>query len=182
MSSAMSSRIKPAIACLSLGVVALDQWTKWLIEHTVETFETIEVIPDFFNIIHVTNTGIAFGLFPSHGSVLGTAMLAALGIVALGIVTFYFWKAPPSQGLLLAALSLVMGGAIGNLIDRVFLGQVTDFFDFFIGTRHWPTFNVADSAISVGIVLLALETLLPATARGAQTGVAHDQGLAEDSG
>ena len=150
------------MCCIALGTMALDQWSKWLIERTLSPFDSLDVVPGFLKIIQVTNSGIAFGLFPSHGSWFGTALLALFGIAALAIVTYYFLKAPPDQTLLLIALALVMGGALGNLTDRILLGEVTDFLDFYIQTHHWPTFNVADSAISVGIGLLALETLLPA--------------------
>jgi signal peptidase II len=151
----MKNRLLP----LPLLVVALDQWSKWLIEQELARYATIPVIPGFFSITHVTNTGIAFGLFPSRGDLTGTVMLVLLGLAALAVVSAYFWRAAARQRLLLCALALIMGGAVGNLIDRILLHAVTDFFDVYVGTHHWPTFNVADSAISIGIGLLALETL-----------------------
>jgi lipoprotein signal peptidase len=80
------------------------------------------------------------------------------------VVAVYFWRTPANQKLLLSALALIMGGAVGNLIDRILLHAVTDFLDVYVGSYHWPTFNVADSAITVGIGLLALETLRAAPA------------------
>ncbi|HVS16911.1 MAG TPA: signal peptidase II [Thermoanaerobaculia bacterium] len=151
--------MKSRFLLLPLLVVAVDQWSKWLIERRLELYESTTVIPGFFDIVHVFNTGIAFGLFPSRGELFGTVVLGLLGLVALSIVGVYFTRAAPHHTLLLFALSLIMGGAIGNLIDRLLLGAVTDFFDVYVGSRHWPTFNVADSAISIGIGLLALETL-----------------------
>lgn len=156
-----ATTIKAKALSLAVLVVALDQWSKWLIERDLERFDSITVIPGFFSLLNVRNTGIAFGLLPSHGSLWGTAILIVLGLVALGVVTYYFLRAPTEQVLLLLALALVMGGAVGNLIDRVMLGAVTDFLDVYVGEHHWPTFNVADSAISIGIALLAIETLLP---------------------
>jgi signal peptidase II len=151
--------MKVRLLLLPLSIVALDQWSKWVIEATLERYQRVRVIPGLFDIIHVENSGIAFGLFPSRGEIAGTILLALLGMAALVVVAAYFARAGDHQTLLLVALSLVMGGAIGNLVDRVLFGAVTDFLDLYLGTRHWPTFNLADSAITVGIGLLALETL-----------------------
>ena len=155
----MLSPLKSYLLCISAAVVALDQFSKWLVEKNLGLYERVEIIPNYFRLAHVTNDGIAFGLFPSGGSGLATAVLAILGLLALSVVTFYFLSTPDWQRLLLTALALVLGGAVGNLVDRLMQGHVTDFFDAYVGTHHWPTFNVADSAISVGIVLLAIETL-----------------------
>jgi signal peptidase II len=160
--------VKSRFLLLPLLVVALDQWSKWLIEQRLELYESVTVIPGFFDIIHVFNTGIAFGLFPSRGELFGTVLLGALGLVALGVVGLYFSRAAAHQTVLLFALALIMGGAIGNLVDRLLLGAVTDFFDVYVGSRHWPTFNVADCAISVGIGLLALETVRTPSAQPAE--------------
>ena len=151
--------MKSRYLLVPLAVVAADQWSKWLIEERFDLYEGVSVIPGFFDLVHVLNTGIAFGLFPSRGETFGTVVLAVLGLAALSIVGLYFSRAESHQRLLLLALSLIMGGAVGNLIDRLLMGAVTDFLDVYVGSRHWPTFNVADSAISVGIGLLALETL-----------------------
>ncbi len=150
---------KPHFLLLSLIIVALDQWSKWWVERSIEAYHSVEVIPGFFQLIMAKNTGIAFGLFPSRGEALGTAILAAFGLLALGLVATLFVRTPAQQPLLLLALALVLGGAIGNLTDRVMLGAVTDFLDVFVGTRHFPTFNIADSAISVGIVFLAWDSV-----------------------
>ena len=143
---------------VSLGVVVLDQWTKWLVELHLPHHAAHPVIPGFLNLTHVRNTGVAFGLFASEGGKSGTLLLTLLGLAALTAVGLYFWYAPPGDRLLLVALSLVVGGAIGNLIDRVSSGAVTDFIDVYVGTHHWPSFNVADSAISIGIVLMAIDS------------------------
>ena len=104
------------------------------------------------------NTGVAFGLFAADG-VSASWMLTALGLLALGAVGVYFGIASPRDRGLLIALALVVGGAVGNLIDRVSSGAVTDFIDVYVGAHHWPSFNVADSAISIGIVLMAIDSL-----------------------
>ena len=142
---------------LSLGVVVLDQWTKWLVEVHLPHHTSHPLIPGFLNLTHVRNTGVAFGLFASEG-IDGSWLLTLLGLAALAAVAVYFWYAPARDRMLLVALSLVVGGAIGNLIDRVSSGAVTDFIDVYVGTHHWPSFNVADSAISIGIVLMAIDS------------------------
>ncbi|MEA2601273.1 MAG: signal peptidase [Acidobacteriota bacterium] len=145
---------------VSVGVIVLDQWTKWLVELHLPHHMAETVIPGFLNLTHVRNTGVAFGLFASDGGG-GGGLLTILGLGALAAVALYFWFAPSRDRWLLVALALVVGGAVGNLIDRVTSGAVTDFIDVFVGVHHWPSFNVADSAISVGIVLMAIDSFRP---------------------
>lgn len=149
-------RAKLGYLVMSVLVVVLDQGSKRWIEANLEPFERMELIPGFLNFIHVRNTGVAFGLFPSHGDATGTLVLIGLGLFALTAVAYYFWWSPPNDRFLLAALGLVMGGAVGNLIDRSTKGAVTDFIDCYVGSYHWHTFNVADSAITVGIALMLI--------------------------
>src|SRR5947208_4839290 len=147
---------------VSLAVIVLDQWTKWLVEAHLPHHTTRPVIPGLFNLTHVRNTGVAFGLFASDGSGGGGGwLLTLLGLGALIAVGLYFWYTPSRDRVLLVALALVVGGAVGNLIDRVSSGAVTDFLDVYLGIHHWPSFNVADSAISVGIVLMAIDSFRP---------------------
>jgi signal peptidase II len=145
---------------VSVGVIVLDQWTKWLVELHLPHHMAETVIPGFLNLTHVRNTGVAFGLFASDGGG-GGWLLTVLGLGALAAVTLYFWFAPSRDRWLLVALALVVGGAVGNLIDRVTSGAVTDFIDVYVGVHHWPSFNVADSAISIGIVLMAIDSFRP---------------------
>ena len=145
---------------VSLGVLVLDQWTKWLVEAHLPHHSAQEVIPGFLNLTHVRNTGVAFGLFASEGGGNGL-LLTLLGLGALAAVGVYFWFTPTRDRLLLMALALVVGGAVGNLIDRMSSGAVTDFIDLYVGSHHWPSFNVADSAISIGIVLMAIDSFRP---------------------
>ena len=107
----------------------------------------------------VRNTGIAFGLFASRGQLFGTVVLTVFGLAALGMVLVYFQRTPIGERRVLVALSLILGGAVGNLFDRIAQGGVTDFIDVYVGTYHWHTFNVADSAITIGITLLAIDIL-----------------------
>lgn len=149
---------------LSLFVLVLDQWSKWMIElHMGAAGHHVSwpVIPNLLNFTHVKNTGVAFGLFASQGKLSGTLILTLLGLAALGFVAYYFCLVPRSDRMLLVALALVIGGAIGNLLDRIMNGGVTDFIDFYFGSYHWHTFNIADTAISIGIGLMLLSTFWP---------------------
>ena len=142
---------------VSLGVLTLDQWTKWMVEIHLPHHTSSVLVPGLLNVTHVRNTGVAFGLFATTGA--GSAgMLTLLGLLALAAVGIYFWHAPSRDRILLVALGLVVGGAVGNLIDRISSGAVTDFVDVYLGPHHWPSFNVADSAISVGIALMLLDS------------------------
>jgi signal peptidase II len=143
---------------ISVAILVLDQWTKWLVEVHLPHAASHPLIPGFLNVTHVRNTGVAFGLFASHGADGGAWLLVVMGLVALAAVFLYFRFAPARNRLLLAALALIVGGAVGNLIDRLASGAVTDFVDVYVGSYHWPAFNVADSAITVGIGLMILDS------------------------
>jgi signal peptidase II len=160
-SAAAAERRKLRWLLLSLVIVVLDQWTKWLVERHLPEHVLQPVVPGLINLTNVRNTGVAFGLFASAGHLPTTLVLAGLSLVAFVVVGIYFWKTSANHRLLLFALSLVLGGAVGNLLDRLMSGAVTDFIDVYWRTHHWPSFNVADSAITVGLVVMALETLWP---------------------
>ncbi len=162
------ARTKGAFLLLALLVLVLDQWSKWLVETHLPHFASETVIPGLLNLTHVQNTGVAFGLFAAHGDTTRTLVLSGLGVLALGVVLAYFWQTAAEDRLLLTSLSLVLGGAVGNLMDRVANGGVTDFIDFYLGTKHWHTFNVADSAITVGLILMAWDALRPRAKEEAQ--------------
>lgn len=176
-----SFRRKTPYLLLSLFVLGLDQWSKWWVEKNVDRFGSIEVIEGFLNIIHVRNSGVAFGLFATHGDAVGTAILAAVGLFALGFVTYYFYLTPLWDRLLLLSLGLILGGAVGNLLDRVLQGEVTDFIDAYYGTYHWHTFNVADSAISVGVALMLISAFRTPTPPEAAAPAARDSEASRDS-
>lgn len=156
---------------ISLAVLALDQWTKWLVELHVPLSAVEPVFPGL-NITHVQNTGVAFGMLARDG---GAPWLAALVLIALAAVGAYFVLAPRDQRLLLTSLGLILGGALGNLVDRVNAGAVTDFIDVYVGSYHWYFFNVADAAISIGIAMMAFESLRPHRADPAEPDPAAEQ-------
>jgi signal peptidase II len=142
------------------AVFIVDRVTKWLVETRVAPWDTYVIIPHFFNIIHSQNAGAAFGLLAGAGSLWRSIFLVGLSAAALVLVAMLLWK--PSGGLasrrtLSIGLALILGGAIGNVYDRIMLGTVTDFLDVYIGEYHWFTFNVADSAITVGAALFLLD-------------------------
>lgn len=141
------------------GVLVLDQWSKWVVEAHLPEHASQVVVPGFLDFTHVRNTGVAFGLLAGAGHVVPALALAGVGLVALLVVATYFWRTPVSEPTLLWALSLVLGGAVGNLLDRFASGAVTDFVDFSLGTHHWPAFNVADGAITIGLLVLAYSML-----------------------
>ena len=142
---------------IAVIVVALDRLSKWTISHRLSLHDSITVIPGFFRIIHAENPGAAFGIFADSPSQWKVAMLIAFSLVALVIVTMLLWKNSHTLTSTGIGLSLILGGAIGNLWDRIVSRQVVDFLLFYIGRYQWPAFNVADSAIVVGACLLVFE-------------------------
>lgn len=144
---------------LAGAIVALDRLTKWLIETRVSFLDTYRVIPGFFDIVHSQNRGVAFGVFNDSNSEWRTILLIAGSIAAVVVITMMLWKAERLDRKTLWGCALILGGAAGNLVDRVLWGQVTDFLLFHVGDFQWPTFNVADSAIVIGSGLLLLDLL-----------------------
>jgi len=142
-------------------LIALDQATKALVVKNVALYQSIPIIPGFFNITRIHNKGAIFGMFSQSGGRLVTGLLTGASLLALGFVVFYFLKTPASERLMKFSLTLILAGALGNLTDRVLRGQVVDFLDFYISRHHWPFFNVADSCISVGACLLIILILFP---------------------
>jgi signal peptidase II len=137
-----------------LVMIALDQAAKFVISRTVELYESRAVIPGFFNITRIHNRGAIFGAFNQSNNQVVFIALTAASLLALGLVVFYFFKTPPSDRLVKISLALIMAGALGNLLDRLTRGFVIDFLDVYVRNAHWPFFNVADSCISVGAVLM----------------------------
>ena len=140
---------------LSAAIVAADQLTKWLVLGYFENRYPRVELTGFFNLVLVFNKGAAFSLF-AQAAGWQTPLLAAFALAAAVIVSVLILR-NPSRGLLCLGLALILGGALGNLIDRLRFGHVVDFLDFHALGWHWPAFNVADSAISVGAVILILE-------------------------
>jgi len=137
----------------------LDQVTKALIVATIGVFDTITIIPGFFNLTHIYNPGGAFGFLSRSTSELRHLFFLISSFVAMGLILFLYAKTPPQQRLLELALALILGGAFGNIIDRIRIGKVIDFLDVYIKNFHWPAFNVADSAITIGICLFMYHLL-----------------------
>jgi signal peptidase II len=138
-------------------VLACDQITKLWAAATLKDGRDIEVIPGFFSLSYTENTGIAFGML-SDGNV--RWLLVVVSTAATAIVIYYMMKTPPGNRLLLWSLALLAAGICGNLVDRVRMGSVIDFILFYYRTNHWPVFNIADTAITVGAVLMALDLFL----------------------
>jgi len=144
--------MKRAIRALLIAfiVIALDQATKYLIVTSLASYDAIEIFP-FLHIVSVRNTGAAFGMFRHLGSNFFIIISAAAVVFLVYLIVKNAYN--------LFGLSLVLGGAVGNLIDRLYYGKVVDFIDFSIGNYHWPSFNVADSALTVGIIIIFLTSL-----------------------
>jgi signal peptidase II len=143
------------------AVFALDRLTKWIIESRVSFSATYKVIPGFFDIVNSQNRGVAFGILNDSTSEWRTTLLVVASIAAVIVVSAVLWNARRLDRLLLWGLALILGGAAGNVFDRMVWGRVTDFLLFYVGEYQWPAFNVADSAIVVGSGLLLLDQFRP---------------------
>jgi len=144
---------------LSAVVFAADRLTKSIIDASMSAFDVRTVIPGFFDIVHSQNRGVAFGLMNDSPSAWRTMVLIVFSGAALLLVAGLLWRASRLDRWTATGLALILGGAAGNLFDRIMWGRVTDFLEFYIGSLHWPTFNVADSCIVIGSGLLLLELL-----------------------
>src|SRR3954451_8540332 len=142
---------------IALLVVLLDRWTKRAVATHLAMYAHIQIIPGFFRITHTENTGAAFSLFADSPSHWKTAMLISFSVIAMIVVSVLLWKQSRVLTMSGVALSLILGGAVGNLWDRVASGRVVDFLLFYVKQYQWPVFNLADSAIVVGASLLVLE-------------------------
>jgi signal peptidase II len=148
---------------VAVGVLVLDRVTKWIVAGRLGLHDGITVVPNFFRIVHVENTGAAFGLFSEPPYEWKLALLIVFSLLALIVVTVLLWKNSHIVSATGTALSLILGGALGNLWDRMIAGHVTDFLEFHVGTYYWPSFNVADSAIVIGALLLVADILFVKT-------------------
>lgn len=144
---------------LPLAVVVLDQVTKWLVRTRIPMYGSVEVIPNFLDLTHVRNTGAAFGFMNGIDFPGKTIVIALVAICALIGVSLYAGTLAREQLVARLGMALIIGGAAGNLIDRVFMGSVVDFVDAYWGTFHFWAFNVADSAITVGVALMILDMI-----------------------
>lgn len=144
----------------ALAVILLDQVTKAAVLSRIAWNETVPVIPGFFDLVHVRNRGMAFGMLSGPDKGWGPVFLLGLSLLATGCLLFWLLRRPFPEPWTPLGLSMILGGATGNLCDRLRLGEVVDFLDVHVGSWHWPAFNVADAAITTGACLVALLLLL----------------------
>ncbi len=140
-------------------IIALDQITKSAVMARFSLHETLEIIPGLFNLVYVMNPGAAFGFLADASPTFRYIFFIGVTILAAGLIVYYLVKSNPRNLMLAGSLTLIFGGAVGNLIDRIRFGAVVDFLDVYLGASHWPAFNVADSAITVGAILMIWEML-----------------------
>ena len=155
----MKTKITLLLA-VCLPIIFLDQATKYWIEQTLPIFHSIQIVQHFFHITHIQNSGGAFGVFSGLQSPHFHTLFILITVLAVGFIGFLYWKLPTHQSWPAMGLALVIGGAIGNLADRIRLGKVTDFIDVHFYSHHWPAFNIADSAITTGSVILGICLIL----------------------
>jgi signal peptidase II len=141
---------------ITVPVIILDQLTKAWILATLRLHEGFPVIDGFFNIIHVRNPGAAFGFLAGVAPLFRSVFFLSMTLAAIILILYFLRASRSDEPSLVISLALIMGGAGGNLIDRVRFGEVVDFLDVYVGLHHWPAFNVADAAITTGASLLAL--------------------------
>lgn len=142
---------------IAVVVLLLDRLSKWLVATRVELHDSIPVLPGLVRLTHVENPGAAFGIFSDSPSQFKLALLILFSMAALVVVSLLLWRNSHSLTSTGTALALILGGALGNLWDRLISGRVVDFLDVYLGSYHWPAFNLADSAIVVGALLLVGE-------------------------
>ena len=137
-------------------MVLADQISKTVIRSTMTLYESITVIPGFFHLTYITNDGMAFGInFP-----FGIYIFSAISIILTIILFYYLWTIRYESILIRSGVAMILAGAIGNLIDRLFLGEVVDFLDFMIGDLHWYVFNFADSYVTIGMGIILYDSII----------------------
>ena len=138
-----------------VSIIALDQWSKWAIKTSFNLYQSKPVIQDLLHFTYVTNDGMAFGLsFPG-----GKQVLLIMTILLTGFIVGFLWKEKNGHPLIKYGLALILSGAIGNLIDRMLYGKVVDFLDLMIGNFHWYIFNIADSSVTIGMILFIIHSI-----------------------
>lgn len=139
---------------ISIAILSFDILTKLLISSFLTINDSIEIIPNLFNIVYIRNPGIAFGLFRDLPHFIRMPLLATLSFIAIAVILYIYHISSKEKWLEGFALSLILGGAGGNLIDRIRYGEVIDFIDLHVGRYHWPAFNIADTAVTIGAGIL----------------------------
>jgi len=135
------------------AIVICDQITKAIVDRTMSLYDSIQIIDGLFNLTYVRNTGAAFGIFAGSHEVFRRPFLIGVSIVAIGFILAMLRRLREDATGLAVALAFILGGAIGNLIDRIVYGEVIDFLDVYWSTYHWPAFNIADSFITIGVTI-----------------------------
>ena len=151
--------MRPIYLLIASAIFVLDQITKWAVVARFSPDTILPVIPGLFSLVRVENRGIAFGMLGRLSSGVAFGLIVLVSAAAIGLVCYLLWKTEPSAMLAGSALACILGGASGNLLDRIVRGKVVDFLDVYVRSYHWPAFNVADSAIVVGAGLLLLDIL-----------------------
>ncbi len=141
------------LICVAGVVVLLDQFTKVMVQLNLPLYNNIVIIPGFFNLTHIHNPGGAFGFLAGQNTVFRDLFFIIFSVLALCVLIYLYQKTPKTYPVLSLGFALIFGGAAGNLIDRIRFGKVVDFIDIYIGDLHWPAFNIADSGITVGILI-----------------------------
>lgn len=147
-------------------VLFFDQLTKILVVSFLPLYSRVKIIPGFFDLVHVRNTGAAFSFLAGDFSTWRQLFFVTVSVVGILVIFYVYRRLRSEEKWAKVALSLIFGGALGNLIDRLRLGEVIDFLDFYVGKYHWPAFNVADSAISIGAVMLFLYLMRSKSSHG----------------
>src|SRR5262249_21769407 len=154
-----SALYRAAYFLVSLSVLLVDQWTKGIITRAFDVHQSRTVIGGLFDLTYVRNTGAAFGLFASVDSSLKAILLNSIAVLVFVVVSAYALRSSHKSVRLQIGFALILGGAVGNLLDRVRFGYVVDFLDFFVPGQHGRAFNLADSAICMGVGRLFLDML-----------------------
>ena len=149
----MNAKSKIVGAWLSFIIIA-DQVTKFIIDRTMPLHHSIPVIDNLFSLTYIRNTGAAFGILAGSHEAFRLPVLIAFSLIAIGFIVVMLKRLPSNETGLITALAFILGGAIGNLIDRIAYGEVIDFLDFYWSGYHWPAFNLADSFITVGVLII----------------------------
>lgn len=145
---------------VAVAVIVLDQLTKSAIVARFSLHESYTIINNFFNLVYVMNPGAAFGFLAGASAMFRYIFFIGITVLAIVLIIFYLVKSKPQSVLIVLSFTLIFAGAVGNLTDRIRYGAVVDFLDVYVGTWHWPAFNVADSAISIGAVLIIWEMIV----------------------
>ena len=148
----MSSKWK-IVSIWVTAIVVVDQLTKAIVDRAMSLHHSIPIIDGFFNLTYIRNTGAAFGIFAGSHEVFRLPFLIGVSILAIGFILVMLKRLRDGETGLATALGFILGGAFGNLIDRIFYGEVIDFLDVYWSQYHWPAFNVADSFITVGVTI-----------------------------